>query len=302
MKTTQNDINIPAKYYPALTRAFSPIVLERLIESGSSKYLNEILKNSGIMNQLRDSDITMGDFLDLIYKKMSRYYQNEYVYKNAIANEIVSGVHTLDMSYMLTEFRVENCRADVVVLNGTSTVYEIKSEYDSLDRIEKQVESYMKVFANVNVITSSSQIEKVCSELPLEIGLMELTEDCDINTIRDPISVKGKVEPEIIFESLRKKEYLKIIENVFGYVPDAPNTRIFKECRELFSRLSPVIAHDEMVKVLLMRKDKKALKNIIFSVPQSLRAYVIDRKIDEGKAKRFEELLGRKLNNVIVPA
>jgi hypothetical protein len=301
MKNTQADIQIPIKYYPTLTRTFSPIVLDGLIESGTSKYLCEILKNSGITNQI-DIEMTVGDFLDLLYRKMSRYYQNEYVYKNAIANKILLGAHSLDESYMLTEFRVENCRADVVILNGTSNVYEIKSEYDSLDRIKKQVESYMKMFAMVNVITSSSQIDKVRLELPEEIGLMELTSDCEINTIREPVSIKGKVKPEIIFESLRKSEYLKIIKNVFGRVPDVPNTRIFEECRGIFSKLSPIIAHDEMVKVLLMRGNKNILRSIISSVPQSLKAYVIDRKIDDSKAKKFEELLGRKLNTVVILA
>jgi hypothetical protein len=241
------------------------------------------------------------DFLDLLFRKMSLYYQNEYVYKNAIANKILIGKHTLDKSYMLTEFRVDNCRADVIVLNGTSHVYEIKSEFDTLDRIKKQVESYMKMFAMVNVITSCTQIEKVCLELPAEIGLMELTNDYEINTIRESVSIKGRVKPEIIFESLRKNEYLKIIKNVFGCVPDVPNTRIFEECRELFSRISPIIAHDEMVKVLLMRGNKVSLRKMISYVPESLKAYVIDRKINESKAKKFEELLGRKLNTIVFP-
>jgi hypothetical protein len=300
MKNTQADIVIPIKYYPSLTKTFSPIVLDSLIESGSSKYLCEVLKNSGITPQL-DTNITVANFLDLLFSKMSRYYQNEYVYKNAIANKILLGKHTLDKSYMLTEFRVDNCRADVVVLNGTSHVYEIKSEFDTLDRINKQVESYMKMFAMVNVITSSTQIEKVRLELPSEIGLMELTSDYEINTIRESVSIKSKVKPEVIFEALRKKEYLKIIKNVFGYVPDVPNTRIFHECRELFSRISPIIAHDEMVKVLLARGNKVSLRKMISCVPESLKAYVIDRTINESKAKKFEELLERKLNTIVFP-
>jgi len=303
MKTVQQDnfgINIPFKYYPALTRTFSPIVLEELIKTGSSKYLCEILNDSGITKQL-DLEMTVGGFLDWLYHNMSNNYRNEYVYKNALANKILLGKHTLNKSYMLTEFRVENCRADVVIVNGTSNVYEIKSEYDSLERIKKQVESYTKVFDMVNVITSSSQIKKVGLELPVEIGLMELTRNYKILTVKEPVSLKRHVIPEVIFESLRKDEYLKIIKTVYGYIPDVPNAKVFEVCRELFSRISPEIAHDEMVKVLLARGNKKILRDIITHVPQSLRAYVIDRKIDKKKAIKFEELLAKKLNTIIIP-
>jgi len=303
MKTVpgiNRNIKVPVKCYSSLTRTFSPIVLESLIDSGSSKYLCEILTNSGIIGQI-GLDMTVRDFLEWLYSNMSCNYRNEYVYKNAIANKILLGKHSLNTSYMLTEFRVENCRADVVILNGTSNVYEIKSEYDSLDRIQNQVESYMKMFDMVNVITSYSQIDKVSSGLPIEVGLLELTRNYTIKTVREAASLKNRVKPEVIFDSLRKSEYLKIIKRLFGFVPDVPNTRIYGECRDLFCRLSPEVAHDEMVKVISMRGNNKILKDIIFDIPQSLRAYIVDSSIDDKKAKKFEELLGRKLNTIVVP-
>jgi len=303
MKTVQ-DINraikVPDKYYSSLTRTFSPIVLESLIDFGYSKYLGELLTISGIIEQI-DLDMTMRDFLEWLYSEMLRYYRNEYVYKNAIANKILLGKHSLNTSYMLTEFRVENCRADVVILNGTSNVYEIKSEYDSLDRIQNQVESYMKMFDMVNVITSYSQLPKVYSELPSEVGLMELTANYTIKTIRESASLKKRVKPGIIFNSLRKHEYLKIIKRVFGFVPTVPNTRIYGECRDLFCGLMPEVAHDEMVNILRQRGNKRILKDIIFDFPQSLRAYIIDSNINDNKAKKFEEMLEKKLNTIVIP-
>ncbi|OGP63994.1 MAG: hypothetical protein A2169_00515 [Deltaproteobacteria bacterium RBG_13_47_9] len=303
METVQNlnrGISVPDKYYSSLTRTFSPIVLESLVDSGYSKYLGEVLTTSGIIGQI-DLDMTLGDFLDWLYSKMSRHYRNEYVYKNAIANKILLGKHSLNTSYMLTEFRVESCRADVVILNGTSNVYEIKSEYDSLDRIQNQVKSYMKMFDMVNVITSSSQLSKVSSELPGEIGLLELTLNYTIRTVRESTSLRKRVKPEVIFDSLRKSEYLKIIKRKFGFVPNAPNTRIYGECKELFCRLSPEIAHDEMVKVLKQRGNKTILKDIISYIPPSLIAYIIDSQFNDNRAKKFEEMLGKKLSTIIIP-
>lgn len=300
VRNANRNIKVPIKGYPSLGRAFTPLVLESIIESGYSKYLYEVLTNSGIIGQI-DLDMTVREFLEWLYDNMSSHYRNEYIYKNAIANKILLGKHSLNTSYMLTEFRVENCRADVVVLNGTSNVYEIKSEYDSLDRIQSQVNSYMKMFDMVNVITSCSQIDKVRVGLPVEIGLLELTNKYTIKTFREATSLKNKVKPEVIFDSLRKSEYLKIIKKVFGFVPDVPNTRIYGECRQLFCRLAPEVAHDEMVGVLRVRGNKKILKDIIFDIPPSLRAYVIDSSIDDKKAKKFEEMLSKKLNDVVSP-
>lgn len=48
---------------------------------------------------------------------------------NVIANKILLGKHSLNTSHMLSEFRVGYNKADVVIINGTSSVYEIKSEY-----------------------------------------------------------------------------------------------------------------------------------------------------------------------------
>ena len=94
---------------------------------------------------------------------------------------------------------------------------------------------------------------------------------------------------------------MKIIKKKFGFVPDVPNTRIYRECRELFCRLAPEVAHDEMVKVLKVRGNKKILKDIIFDIPQTLRAYVIDSSSDGRKAEKLEEMLSKKLNDVVCP-
>jgi hypothetical protein len=298
VRNVDGDVAVWAEDYASLGRAFSPLVLNGITKSGYSKYLGEVLTNSGII-ELIDLDMTVEEFLEWLYDDMSYHYRNEYIYKNAIANKILLGKYSLNTSHMLTEFRVENCRADVVILNGTSNVYEIKSEYDSLDRIQTQVNSYTKMFDLVNVITSRSQIDKVGTGLADEIGLLELTNRYTISTVREAVSLKNRVRPEVIFDSLRKSEYLKIIKKQFGFVPDVPNTRIYGECRELFCGLAAEVAHDEMVRVLKMRGNREILKNIIFDIPRCLRAYVIDSSIDSKKAKKLEEMLGKKLNDVV---
>jgi hypothetical protein len=200
---------------------------------------------------------------------------------------------------MLTELRVGNCKADVVVLNGTSTVYEIKSEYDSFERLQNQIGSYIMMFDMVNVITSTSQLSKLKEVLPSEVGVMELTREDTIRIISEPASNRERVDPSLLFASLTKPEYLHIIKKIYGYVPDVPNTRIYAECLELFSKLLPRIAHDEMVKVLSQRPNRRILRELIQNVPSSLKAYVVGSKWDSERAQRLNELLHMRLAEIL---
>lgn len=134
--------NINFNYLNALSRIFTPLVLDNVAEKGYSSYLTEVCSNSLLLNNI-DMDLPFAEFLNRVYSFLFKNYRNEYIYKNVIVNKILLGKHSLKTSQMLTEFRVGKCKADVVVLNCTSTVYEIKSELDSFNRLGKQLGVYM---------------------------------------------------------------------------------------------------------------------------------------------------------------
>ena len=67
---------------------------------------------------------------------------------------------------MLNHFRVGECKAGLAILNGTATGYEVKSERDSLSRLERQVNAYVTVFAKVYVIAADDHIESVARVVP----------------------------------------------------------------------------------------------------------------------------------------
>jgi hypothetical protein len=148
-------LEIDPKYLPALGRLFTPIVMDSLAQKSYSPYLSEVCINSGLLDKI-DPATTLGQFFEWVYNLLFKNYRNEYVYKNVLANKILLGKHSLNTSQILTEFRVGRSKADVVLLNGTSTVYEIKSEYDSFARLEKQIQSYFEQ-RNAN----QNQIEKI---------------------------------------------------------------------------------------------------------------------------------------------
>lgn len=280
---------IDSRYFNSLSRIFTPLVLDSVAEHGYSKYLNEVCNNSGIMNHV-DMGLPFSDFLDKIYNLFFKNYQNEYVYKNIIANKLLLDRHPFEESGMLTEFRVGKCRADVVILNGTSTVYEIKSQFDSFNRLNDQLDSYKQVFDQIYVVTSSQQAQKLLELLPEGIGLLSLTDGDIITPIRKSVSNKHNVRPEVLFDSLRKHEYLQIIEKLYGTVPNVPNTQIFSECKSLFMKKEPGSAHDITMEVLKKRSDSNLLMTFLVNSPKSLLAYIIS---NVNKKTKLQALAGR---------
>lgn len=148
----------------AVARLFSGQALKKVLSDDRPKIVEEVSAYLS-MHGLLGEDSTLGDLLKASYEYLSRNYRNEYIYKNAIANKILLGVHSINTSYMLQEFRVGRSKVDTVILNGTSNVYEIKSELDTLERLERQISDYKRAFDKVHVITSEDQLKK-SSSLP----------------------------------------------------------------------------------------------------------------------------------------
>ena len=295
-------ISIPEinhKYLPALSRFFSPIVMENIAQNINSKYLAEVCLNSGLMKQI-DPEMSLGDFFDWIYSILFTCYRNEYIYKNVITNKVLLGKHSLNTSIMLSEFRVGKCKADVVILNGTSTAYEIKSEFDSFSRLENQISVYLKIFDHINVITTILQASKLESILPDKIGILILNDRNEISTVRKSKSNKVNIDQNLLFDSLRKNEYLEIISEYFGDIPNVQNTLIFKECKRLFNKIPPETAHDLAIKVLRNRSDVDALCQFISVAPSSLSAYAMSICEESKKMKNLIPRFSQKLGSILV--
>lgn len=284
---------INPKYNPYLAKIFSSPSISDIASAGKSDYISTVLKRSGFMDKIKTS-ITWKQLFDRVYLYLFENYRSEYIYKNTIANKILLGRHSLNTSTLLSEFRVGKSKADIVILNGVSSVYEIKSEFDTLDRLWGQIESYRKVFDYINVVTHKSQLEKINKKLRDDIGIFILTDRNTLKTIREPKSNKRNVVPGFMFDSLRKDEYCKIIKAEFGKVPDVPNTKIHKESKKLFSFLSPERAHDRMVEVLQKRSPKNSFKKFVEMMPRSLKLAVLSTKLNNSQRISFSNLITSK--------
>lgn len=234
---------------------------------------------------------TYHDFFEHLYSSMLKNYRSEFIYKNEIVNKILLGKHSLNTATVLNEFRIGKSIADLVMLNGTSVVYEIKTEYDSPERLLSQINEYRKSFLNVVIVTHHSVADKYKSFLSenglSNIGLLVLTRRNTLTTIVVPIEDSSHLDVTYMFKCLRKNEYSHLIKKYFNYLPDVPNTKLFRECLELAKKINEKDFHNFMFTYLKKRTVKE--KNVVSShkVPTFLKHISICSNF---KKEDFEKL------------
>lgn len=91
------------------------------------------------------------------------------------------------------------CRADIAVINGHLIGYEIKSNNDSLRRLEEQIKSYSAVFDKVSIVVGDRYINSIQSHIPKWWGII--------------VSRRGS-KGAVNFETIRKAQKNKSIEPI----------------------------------------------------------------------------------------
>ena len=125
-----------------------------------------------------------------------------------------------------------------------------------------------------------------------------MTEQYTLKTIRKANSNLENLDKASLFNLLRKNEYLKIIKEQFGYIPDVPNTRIYTECLQLFVTLSISEIHKTVLQILKNRISYKNLVSNIKQFPDSLKVAILEANLNLEEQKEFLKLLNTKVNNI----
>ena len=197
------------------------------------------------------------------------------------------GKHSLNTASMLTEFRAGPCKADVVILNGSATAYEIKSERDSLSRLGNQIENYMKVFATINVITSESYVKSVLSNTLSSVGVLCLTRRRQIKNLRDGINQAHKTCPKTMLQSLRRIEAIQVMKALGIEAPPLPNTQEFKAFNSIISQQDPLAVHQAIVATLKKTRSLAPLRTFVERLPQSLHAMALAIQLKRSEYERL---------------
>ena len=280
----------------ALTRLFSATVFREMAKRGRSGLFRRLIEQTDLIARA-DPRVTVGDTFDSAFDILKvAGHRDEYIYRAAISHKVLMGTHSLRTASMLNEFRAGSCKADLVILNGTATVYEIKSERDSLARLANQVENYKRVFAKVNVIASEGHVEGVVATVPDDVGVMCLSKRYRITTLREAIECPARICPVTVFESLRTAEAAAILRAMGVTVPQVPNTQRHAAMRDLFAVLDPAVLHVEMVRTLKRTRDLAPLGDLVDRLPESLQAAALSVSLRRADHPRLIDAIATPLH------
>jgi hypothetical protein len=270
----------------AISRLFSSSVVREMARRGKSPLFARLASQSLLLTSL-PAYAPVRNLFEKAFSILKREgCRHEYIYKAALMHKILLGTHSLQTASMLNEFRVCECKADLVILNGTATVYEVKSERDSLSRLERQVAAYTKVFGQVYVIAAESHIDAVIRSVPEEIGILQLTSRYQISPLREAIDRRQNTSPAAIFDSIRTEEARAILLSQGVSIPTVPNTILNSVLRQLFIRLDARTAHDGLVQVLKKTRNLLPLSDLVAQLPHSLQIAALSvslRQLDHAR-------------------
>lgn len=105
---------------------------------------------------------------DVVNALIFNFYYCERVIKYHFIKHLKSRMdHIVAFEMAIGDSRVDICR-----INGSSYAYEIKTEYDTFDRLETQMRDYIKTFEKVYVIVPRARVAEVKKHIPGSCGVI----------------------------------------------------------------------------------------------------------------------------------
>lgn len=237
---------------------------------------------------------TVADALDAAHAHLSRAYRGEYVFKNELVSRIIFGRHSPKIATAALEIRMGDSCADLLVANGTSTVYEIKTDLDSFGRLDSQLENYSSRAEFVYVVTSVPRVEAAARRTPANVGVIGLRNNGSLHTHRNAQSNAARLSSLHLFEMLREEEATASLKRLAGWTPPTNQAIAWVERRAAFAALDPECAHSEVVRHL--RGRAASARHLVADpfFPASLRALAYTEEHSRVGAARIRERLRHK--------
>lgn len=110
---------------------------------------------------------------------------NELEIKSLLQAKLAASQHGQGAAFVSELFIDEFARrADLVMANGKLSAFEIKSEKDSLDRLDGQLETYLRLFEQVTVVCAARHQAGVEERVPDGVGVWVLGVDGSVKILR----------------------------------------------------------------------------------------------------------------------
>ncbi len=274
---------LPTEYIRLYSNFFNRSYLIDYINKNSPRIISQLTESNNLQLISEISNYTYTDFFEYIYSQMKVNYKCEYFYLNEILKNEILKKHDHDHR-VLTELKINNSAADLVVINGTTTVYEIKTELDSFSRLEGQLSDYVKAIDKVYVVTHKSMVEKLSSYLDTvfpTVGIYILNRNNRLKLIKKAESNRFQFDITIMFKILNRKDFEFFSKDYY-------------EAREEFYSLSIDECH-KFLKFSLYERTKEL--DYLNNIPDSLKlaTFKIDNNLNNRQRSKYLKKLNKKL-------
>lgn len=238
-----------ARFYSSLlSRSF----FEKIMAEGNTNGLAKRIEKFD--HTLLNRDINVSQYLRCAYRYLVKEYQNEYVYKNTLIRKLIH-THSCNDTVIFSEFKVGRSYADLVMFNGESRVYEIKTELDTQARLASQLKDYKGLFQKIYIVTHEKLVDKY-SELDKEVGIISLTYKTGritLTTVREPLANRS-VDVHTLMKTLHTNEYKTLVKNLYGRLPEVSNFQMYKACTEALLKETGIRLQEEVNNIIKKRK------------------------------------------------
>lgn len=240
-----------------------------------------------------DDQLPLAAAFDEAHARLRASYRNEYVYKNELVSKLIFGKHSPRTATALLEVQMGASEADVLVVNGTTTVYEVKTDLDQFTRLPTQLRDYATRAEHVNLVVSEGRAAAAESHLPSNVGLLARRKNGAIRVLRDSTSNLSTLEHDHLYRLLRREEAVQVLAAVAGYEPDVPRGRLTHRMRLLFRELDIATAHAGVVTAL--RSRGVSARDLVRTpdFPKSLRAMAYATELSVIGRSRLLDALNR---------
>ncbi len=183
--------------------------------------------------------------------------------------------------------------ADLVIANGSTTVYEIKTSLDSFARLAAQLAAYTRAFDFVNVVGDRESLAVLTDLVPPHVGLLTLSRGSVLRTVRRAESGKHQVAPAVIYDLLHRAEIVDAVLRTSDVRFDVPAAYLYDAYRPHFVSYTPEVAHALFRDAILRRRRRSAaavsaLKTLC---PNVLTGLTAAGRLDVQTLKRLEKRL-----------
>lgn len=237
---------------------------------------------------------TYSDLLKKSYSVISKYYRCEYVYKNELIKLLLKKYGTRNSVYF-NEFRVGNSIADMVMFNGESKAFEIKTEYDTPRRLDKQMDDYKRFFDKCYIIVPESKVDEYRDIVESTTGIIAMSHKNGSIILKEVRHAEQneRFDFEALMSCLRTEEYKNIVLSLGESLEGVAGYDMYKYCYRVISKENPNKLRELFLREIKKRKNNTAL---LRKYPMSIRQMMLSLNLPQDKANKLLEQLNININ------